>query len=117
MDFIDLIPAARSLLNWSQTDLATHCGFNQATIVHVEKRNTTPRAQTLYKVKKVLEEKGIVFLDNGVIRQEDDVRVFSGDDCYVRLLDDIEETLHPGDEFLIWCANDAVSPPLVNKTS
>lgn len=54
--------AARSLLNWSQADLATAARAGQATIARFERGASTPYADTLKTLRATLEAAGVVFI-------------------------------------------------------
>jgi len=53
------------LLRWSADDLAGKCGLGYATIQRAESVNDMPAmtAKNLLKIKTVLEQAGIIFLD------------------------------------------------------
>ena len=55
--------AARGLLGWSQSELASHAGLSQPTVKRVES-GTGPRVsdQARVKIQKALEDAGIEFL-------------------------------------------------------
>jgi transcriptional regulator with XRE-family HTH domain len=117
MDIIDLIPAARALLGWSQSELGANAHIGVAALANIENKKQTPRPQTLYKIKTALESEGIEFLRNGVIKREDGIRTITGPNCYIELLEDVEKTLKnlSDKQLLIWCSDDSVSPPEVNE--
>ena len=56
-----LSKAARSLLNWSQEDLANKILATKKTITDFEKENRIPQRRTLESIKKAFEEAGIEF--------------------------------------------------------
>ena len=57
------VKAARALLGWSQTDLATKTGLGIATVKRLElSTRLRGAATTLWKVQTALEEAGIEFL-------------------------------------------------------
>jgi transcriptional regulator with XRE-family HTH domain len=64
------IRAGRALMRWSAEELAHRCGLSAATIARVEATNAIPgmTAANLMKIKSVLEEGGVEFLDNGGVR-------------------------------------------------
>jgi DNA-binding XRE family transcriptional regulator len=63
------IRAARALIGWKQTDLATASGVSEMSIKNIERGATDPRASTLLSLQSALEGAGVVFLDPGVQRE------------------------------------------------
>jgi hypothetical protein len=59
----------------------------------------------------------VEFTDGGVRWIDDTIRTFEGPDAYLRLLDEVYQTLHrqTGAEVLSICTDDAVSPPEVTQ--
>jgi transcriptional regulator with XRE-family HTH domain len=55
--------AARALLNWSQDKLAEVAHIGIVTVRQFELGNTTPRFLTLQAMRQVLEEAGVIFVD------------------------------------------------------
>lgn len=62
------IRAARALLGWKQTDLATASGVSEMSVKNIERSATDPRASTLQALQTALEQAGVVFLDPGYVR-------------------------------------------------
>ncbi len=62
-----LCRAARSLLNWSRSDLATHSGLNMATVAEYERGDRAPYESTRQKLQAALEQGGVRFLAVGSI--------------------------------------------------
>lgn len=62
------IRAARALIGWKQTDLATASGISEMSVKNIERGVTDPRASTLQAMQTALEQAGVVFLDAGVNR-------------------------------------------------
>ncbi|NBX66408.1 MAG: helix-turn-helix domain-containing protein [Proteobacteria bacterium] len=56
------LKAARALLDWTQQDLAKAAGMHLNVINNIERGTTNPRQQTVERLKKALENSGIVFL-------------------------------------------------------
>ncbi|GLK77624.1 hypothetical protein GCM10008171_28780 [Methylopila jiangsuensis] len=56
------IRAARSLLNWSQQDLADRAGVARFTLIKIEAGEAAHQA-TVAKIVTALESEGILFLD------------------------------------------------------
>lgn len=60
------IRAARALIRWDQTELATHADVSVETIKRLEKLNgplLTATGKTLYAIRSALESAGIMFID------------------------------------------------------
>lgn len=56
------IRAARSLIGWTQEQLATAAGLSLAVVNNVEREATDPRRSTLEKIQRALEGGGVEFL-------------------------------------------------------
>lgn len=91
MENILITPAqcrmARSLLNWTQTQLAEKCELAPMTITKFEKDGSEnrPEARTLAKIRQALEMEGVEFLPNeGVCRAANQVMVLKGHDGFTR---------------------------------
>ena len=59
------VRAARGLVGWSQTDLASAAGIGLATVQRLESQEGMLRGMTdtIWKIRKALEEAGIIFID------------------------------------------------------
>lgn len=59
--------AARALLKWSAQNLADHSGVTWRTIQRLESEVGIPASRTknLIKIRQVLEDAGVVFIDQG----------------------------------------------------
>lgn len=117
MEFYRLLSPARALLGWTLSDLSERSGAVSASnLTNIENGKQTPRADTIKALKSTLEAEGVEFLADGVRLREDGISVITGNDCYLKLLDDVHETLSrtKKKELLIWCASDKVSPKAVN---
>lgn len=112
------IRGARGLLDWSQAELSRRTGISTTSIGNIESGNTQPRESTIGVIRTCFEEGGVVFIDGGVREQRDIITVLEGDDCYLKLLDDVYHTLKSEDdkEVLISSADDRVSPAEVNDS-
>lgn len=113
MDFQGLIPAARALVGWSQTDLAGRVGMTQASIAVIERGRGDPHKSTLEKIRIAFERSGVEFLPTGVQLRRTPVFFIEGDTWYTSLLDDVSATLPSGGEVLIENVDDRKSSPLV----
>ncbi|MGB9154833.1 MAG: helix-turn-helix transcriptional regulator [Alphaproteobacteria bacterium] len=114
------IRAARSLVGWTAEELAERAGVNRESVFRAEraddKNGFRPLAATTEKITRVLNDEGIVFIGlSGVDRRSDSLRVLEGEDCYLRLLNEVLLTLkgRPGGEVLSICTDDSISPPAV----
>lgn len=57
------IRAARALLNWKQTDLASASGVSEMSVKNLERGQTDPRVSTLRAIEEAFERAGIEFID------------------------------------------------------
>ncbi|WP_235817677.1 helix-turn-helix domain-containing protein [Brucella cytisi] len=66
------IRAARALLNWKQTDLASASGVSEMSVKNLEKGQTDPRVSTLRAIENAFAQSGIEFIstpeNEGVVR-------------------------------------------------
>ncbi len=113
----DQIRAARALKNWSQADLARRVDMATPSIGNIEAGKHNPTRQTQDAIQDAFENEGVEFIEGGVRKKQDLIRIYEGDDCYLKLLDDVYYTLKniESPELLISCADDRVSPPPVNE--
>ncbi|MCE7887996.1 MAG: helix-turn-helix domain-containing protein [Alphaproteobacteria bacterium PRO2] len=109
------IRAGRELLGMTQKDLSQHLGVSFAKISKAE-IGDTKSGDVLLEIKRALERLGIVFTKNGVELAHDYVDILEGEDCYLRLLDEISSALSESEdkELLIMFSSDQVSPQEVN---
>jgi len=103
------IRAARSLLDWKQSDLAKAAGLSLKALSNIEQGLAEPRVSTLQTIEAALREAGVEFLpNNGVclVGEVLEIRKFDGPD-YIRLLtDDNLEILRGPDDEMIGCMAD-----------
>lgn len=110
----DQIRAARALKNWSQADLARRVDMATPSIGNIEAGKHTPTPQTQNAIIEAFEAAGIEFIDGGVRHRQDLIRIYEGDDCYLRLLDDAFRILAPEKgEILFSGSDERRSPPEV----
>ena len=57
--------AARSLLGWSQEELAAQTGISRPTIAEFERGTRTPYPNNMTAMLEVFEAAGVVFIDDG----------------------------------------------------
>ncbi len=85
----DQIRAARALLKWGQNDLAARSGVSVPAIANIETERQKPNVQTMQKLLEAFSLEGIEFIDGGVRKAQNLVRILEGDDAYIRLLDEV----------------------------
>lgn len=56
------IRAARALLRWKQSDLASAAGLSLTALNNIEREAADPKASTLTAIQSALETAGIIFL-------------------------------------------------------
>jgi transcriptional regulator with XRE-family HTH domain len=113
---VEQVKAARALLGWSQKDLAQYAGLTQDHIANYETQRSRS-LDVLEAINRALNTEGIVFTQKGVELNREAIKTFDGEGWYLRLLDDVYETLKDTKdaELLLFCADDKVSPPEVNS--
>jgi transcriptional regulator with XRE-family HTH domain len=107
------LAAARHLAGLTVDQLAERAEVSRNTIMNFEKGAHQPRGGNLANIARALAAAGVEFIEGGVRWTGDTVRVFEGPDAYLRLLDEVYQTLHreAGAEVLFICVDDAVSTP------
>ena len=60
------IRAARSLLGWTQKDLANKCDLSTVGINRLEMEVSDPRSSTLRVIQATFEKEGIVFINEEI---------------------------------------------------
>lgn len=56
------IRAARALIGWKQTELASAAGLSEMSVKNIERGTTDPRVSTLEAIKMALESAGVIFI-------------------------------------------------------
>jgi transcriptional regulator with XRE-family HTH domain len=109
------VAAARQLAGWTVAELADRVGIVKSTIVNIENTAVQPHKGTIADIVQAFAAAGVEFIEGGVRWTGDLIKVIEGEDAYLRLLDDVYQTLHrkPGSEVLSICTDDAVSPQQV----
>lgn len=110
------IRAALELINWTTADLAEATELNADTVRRICRGTIArPHGATEQKIREVLERRGVKFLpDCGVQLDDGLVRVFQGEDSYLRLLDEIYHTMRGrSGDVLFFFVDDSLSPPEV----
>ncbi|MBO7484015.1 MAG: helix-turn-helix domain-containing protein [Alphaproteobacteria bacterium] len=73
---LEQLKAARSLLNWSQEDLAKKSGYSLATINNIERGQYNAHSTTMADIVQTFEQAGVQFIDGpGVKIEEADFRI------------------------------------------
>ena len=73
---LEQLKAARSLLNWSQEDLAKKSGYSLATINNIERGQYEAHSATMTDIVQTFEQAGVQFIDGpGVKIEEADFRI------------------------------------------
>ena len=86
--------AARSMIGMTITELAKEAKVSPETISDWEDDKISPRKSTIEAVWDVLDKRGVELIgDRGVAMREDAARILEGSDAYLRLLDDVLESL------------------------
>lgn len=62
------IRAARALVGWKQSDLATASGVSEISIKNIERGATDARSSTISAIQDAFRAAGVVFLDPGDTR-------------------------------------------------
>lgn len=110
------IRAARALLDWTAQVLAEKVGLSREAINKIEDGAVQARAKNLADIRRMLEKHGIEFIGSrGAAFADDQIVTITGENVFVRLLDNIIATLHKteGAEALFACVDDKASPPIV----
>lgn len=93
MPTVDQIRAARGLINWSQSELATRAGLSQAGIARIENGTSRPNTSTLDKIQRAFDESGIEFVGmEGVRKRRDEVIILEGPEGLRELINDLYNT-------------------------
>ena len=101
---IKQIKAARSLLDWTQNDLAKISGYSMAAIAKIEQGNGSPRIDTMAAIQGAFERYGVEFLGNHGVDLADerfDLKNYVGPKAVYEIWRDIRETLADGGEILL----------------
>ncbi|MBI3441721.1 MAG: helix-turn-helix transcriptional regulator [Proteobacteria bacterium] len=99
------IKAARALLKWKQSDLATASGLSLPSINNIERAIGSPRVDTMAALQTALENGGIQFTSGrGVCLRDEvfEVHKYEGDDFIRKQNDDLFSCMHsPADDALM----------------
>ncbi len=89
MPTIEQIRAARALIGWSQSDLAENAEMSQTGIARIENGTNHPNSLTMEKIRAAFDKADVEFIEDTGVKKRDIVRVYEGDGCYLRILDEI----------------------------
>ncbi|MEC9245486.1 MAG: hypothetical protein VYB05_11995 [Pseudomonadota bacterium] len=114
LSFGEKIIGARSILGWSQSELAETADLGIATVQSVEAGKAC-NVRTEDKLVRALSRAGIEFTEDGIRKPDNTITRFEGDDWFSELLEDAYFTLleAKNKEMLIFGGNNKVSPPSV----
>jgi transcriptional regulator with XRE-family HTH domain len=106
------LAAARAMLGWSQKELSSRTNITAEAINRIERGEIeNPRVSTIETIKQIFEENGIEFLDQSGVRfKSNKIREISGEDCCLKMFDDIFYYLKKDDELLLIGVDERLSP-------
>lgn len=90
---IEQCRAARGLLDWTQQDLSDASGLSKTAINNFEKGHSDIKNESLRAIRMAFESADIEFMEHGLRRRSDTVRIIKGPNAYSDLFDDINDTL------------------------
>jgi len=109
--------AALELVDWTTAALAEAAELSPDTVRRICRGTIAhPHEDTEHRIREVLERRGVRFLPNCGVQLDDEfVRLFQGDDSYLRLLDEIFHTMRgkPGDVLFFFVDDRQSSPEVV----
>ena len=111
------IKSALGMLEWNQETLARISGVPQRTLAGVMSREVKrPSAQTLERIREAFQANNIKFIENGVLLDNQFVTELRGEDCYLRLLEDVYQELVPtkGEILFSGASDSKCSPAVIN---
>lgn len=103
------IRAARSLLDWTQTDLATAASLHINAINKIENAMGIPRTSSLERIQAALETAGIRFRGQRGVEVKEDVFEmvrYEGADFLRRMIDDMLLVIRRADDEVMTCTPD-----------
>jgi len=110
------IRAARAFLGWTQQKLASKIDCNTATINNLEKGTHIATKNIVKKLAKVFSQEGIKFNPKGgFLIEENLIQMYEGDECYLKLQDDILNLVGENDEVLYLGVEDKKSSEEIIK--
>ncbi len=111
------ISAALALSGVSQAVFAESIGMTSGNFSLIVNRKVTPKAETMRKMMEEFNRMRIEFLPrDGVCVRDDVVRRLEGDDCYIRLHDEITQTMRDSkDDVLFFMVDESKSSEQVRS--
>ena len=110
------VRAARAYLDWDRTRLSEECGVSVPQIANLETGKTeSPRVSTMADIMSAFLRHGVGFKDGGIVPKTDCTTRFEGEGWYLRLLDDVYQTLMDAKnpEAIVLFGSESKSPPEV----
>jgi len=109
------LKAARAMAGLSIEQLAKEAGLNKGTIANFEnnEEKINLRNATTEQIVNALAAHRIEFTPNGVQEKQQVIQLLEGEDTYLKVLDDIMDTLAAQGEALFFCVNNRLSSPAV----
>jgi len=101
------IRAARALLDWKQSELAQYAGLSLPSINNIERGIISPRAATLERIRRTLEEANIVFIgDSGVQLKKEifEIEQYEGAHFIEKQNDDLFSCMRTPDDEALMCS-------------
>ena len=97
------LKAARSLLNWSQADLAQKSGYSLPAVNNIERGQYKAHTATMNDIIQTFEQNGIQFISSGVRLEHSDFRIkfYEGEDAPHYLLQKISAALEEGGDLYL----------------
>lgn len=98
------IAAALALGRWTQDDLAAMTGMSRPSISNILNEQATARAETLNKIRRAFETRGIEFIGNiGVQWSQHQVRTLTGVEGLKTFFDDVRATVKSSKDEIVIC--------------
>lgn len=107
-----LLRAARAYTGWTQAELAEKARLAPRTISCMEAGEHSITLKSAQKLETAFRRMGVILNGTGFEIREADIEILTGDDWYLRLLDDVYYTLmDKGGELIVDMGDDRLSPP------
>ena len=103
------IKAARALLDWKQSDLATASGLSLPSVNNIERATGSPRTDTMEALQGAMEDAGIEFMSGQGVRLKEeifDVFKYEGDDFIEKQNDDLFACMQGAADEALMCGLD-----------
>jgi len=98
---IEDVKAVRVYFGMNQKEFGVACGYTEYSQNSLEKKRHEPKKEFLQAIANYCISRGIKFHTEGGFRVDRDiVQVFEGEDCFLKLIDNILENCKAGDEVL-----------------